>query len=145
MNEPDFVIISGEEDFTDTDSMKTGADSPELVDTVPDKDNLRYISQPSVARIKLLNSYYYSQHVHVHVFPCDQSNRRRATVGVTFVFHSIGKTANQNNRKPLSNLSIMLCIDFDMTRLNLSFVFSWYTGNSPVRSSMGKHCITSCL
>ena len=44
MNEPDFVIISGEEDFTDTDSMKTGADSPELVDAVPDKDNLRYIS-----------------------------------------------------------------------------------------------------
>lgn len=85
MNEPDFVIISGEEDFTDTDSLKTGADSPELVDAVPDKDNLRYISQPSVARMKLLNSYYYSQHV--HVFPCDQSNRRRARGHFCISFH----------------------------------------------------------
>ena len=37
-----FYKISGEEDFSDTDSMKTGVDSPELVDSVPDKDNLRY-------------------------------------------------------------------------------------------------------
>jgi len=52
-----FVIIPGEEDFSDTDSMKTGVDSPELVDSVPDKDNLRYSSQ---LKIKVLNSYYYS-------------------------------------------------------------------------------------
>ena len=31
----------GEEDFTDSDSVITGADSPELADSVPDKDNMR--------------------------------------------------------------------------------------------------------
>lgn len=33
----------GEEDFTDTDSVMTGADSPELTDSVPDKDKLRIV------------------------------------------------------------------------------------------------------
>lgn len=40
------INISGEEDFTDTDSLKTGTDSPELADSVPDKDNLRYVNHP---------------------------------------------------------------------------------------------------
>lgn len=44
--EPGLCFISGEEDLTDTDSVKTGADSPELADFVPDKDNLRYIKHP---------------------------------------------------------------------------------------------------
>ncbi|CAH3029674.1 unnamed protein product [Porites evermanni] len=33
----------GEEDFTDSDSVITGADSPELADSVPDKDNMRIV------------------------------------------------------------------------------------------------------
>ena len=34
-------VGEGEEDFTDSDSVITGADSPELADSVPDKDNMR--------------------------------------------------------------------------------------------------------
>ncbi|KAL9951241.1 hypothetical protein ACROYT_G043867 [Oculina patagonica] len=37
------LIFCSEEDFTDTDSVKTGTDSPELADSVPDKDNLRIV------------------------------------------------------------------------------------------------------
>ena len=37
-----YFYLPGEEDFTDTDSVMTGADSPELSDSVPDKDKLRY-------------------------------------------------------------------------------------------------------
>ena len=36
-----FPVGEGEEDFTDSDSVITGADSPELADSVPDKDNMR--------------------------------------------------------------------------------------------------------
>ena len=34
-------MILGEEDYEDTDSVMSGADSPELADSAIDKENLR--------------------------------------------------------------------------------------------------------
>ena len=41
--------------------MKTGVDSPELVDSVPDKDNLRYSSQLNT-RKKARSHIFISSH-----------------------------------------------------------------------------------
>jgi len=36
-------VDEGEEDLTDTDSVMTGADSPELAESIPDKENMRIV------------------------------------------------------------------------------------------------------
>jgi len=38
--------VLGEEDLTDTDSVMTGADSPELAESIPDKENMRWVNYP---------------------------------------------------------------------------------------------------
>lgn len=49
-----FFCVLAEEDFSDSDSVMTGVDSPELAETSADKDNLRCV----YLKLKSLNILY---------------------------------------------------------------------------------------